>query len=332
MGLQRAGLDVTVGLLPRATALHRACQQAGLPWQPLHRSLRREYGLWHVHLHDTYDKRAFLALGARRLLGRSMVTEHLPHSNASDERLEPQHSRSPYARELKTAFKRLEFGLTDAVITVSANASRFLEQRYSLPVGTVTTVRCGVNAPAEPIVPRLRDGRLRVIALGSLARQKGHDVLLEAARVSREDWEVTIVGEGTQRARLHALAARLPPGRVRFAGWVDDPRGHVLASDVLCMPSRWESLPYAVLEASALGRAIVASRVDGLEEIVVDGETGVLVAPDRPLELAAALDRLAADPELVVRYGLAGHARVSRLFTVQAMVEGVITAYARACN
>lgn len=330
VGLRRAGIEVTVGLLPGATVLQRACDHAELPWAPLHQTLGRQIDLWHLHLHDTYDRRAFLALAGRRLRGRSVVTEHLPHSNASDARLELQDPRTPYARQAKSAFKRLEFGLTDEVIAVSASTTRFLRQRYSLPEGSVTTVRYGISAPEQPSAPLPR-GRLRVVVVGSLARQKGHDVLLEAARRSRRDWEVIIIGDGPQREHLQTLASSLPPGRVRFAGWSDDPGGLVAAADVLCMPSRWESLPYAVLEAGALSRAVVASRVDGIEEIVVHGETGLLVAPDRPFELAAALDHLAAAPQLVVSYGLAAHARVRALFTPLAMVNGVIAAYARAC-
>ncbi|HEY5317871.1 MAG TPA: glycosyltransferase family 4 protein [Solirubrobacteraceae bacterium] len=332
LGLQRAGLEVTIGLLPAAVALHRASERAGLRWEHLHRTLGRSIDLWHVHLHDTYDVRAFLALAARRPAGRSVITEHLPHSHASDERLEPQYPRTRYAREAKTAFKRTEFRLAAEVITVSAGASRFLEERYSLPAGTVTRVYNGVLAPDQPPALRPPDGRFRVVAIGSLDRQKGHDVLLEAARRSAQDWQVTVVGTGGQLESLRAAASGLAAGRVSFLGWVDDPGAHILAADVMCMPSRWESLGYAALEAGALCRPVVASRIDGLDEIIVDGESGVLVAPDDPGELAAALDRLATSPELVARYGRAAYARVREQFTMQGMVDGVLAAYGRACS
>jgi glycosyltransferase involved in cell wall biosynthesis len=328
-GLQREGLEVTLGLLPAAPALHAAAEQAGLPWEPLERTLRPSVDLWHVHLHDTYDRRAILALAARRCVGPSVITEHLPRNDASDDRLEPQHPRTRYAAEGKTLFKRLEFRLAAAVISVSTSSARFLERRYRLPARSITTVHNGVGAraPAQVAPPKRR---LRVVTVGTLGRQKGHDVLLAAARVATEAWEITVVGDGPQLATLRGLASSLEVGRVRFTGWVDDPLAEVAAADVACMPSRWESFPYAALEAGALARAVVGSRVDGLDEIIIDGETGILVEPDRPAELAAALDRLAANPDLVAAYGRAAHDRVRARFSVQQMVDGVLAAYARA--
>ncbi|MDQ6807285.1 MAG: glycosyltransferase, partial [Actinomycetota bacterium] len=288
LGLERAGVEVTVGLLPGASDLHDAARRAGLRSQSLYRTLGRSTGLWHVHLHDSFDRRAFLALVARRAAGPSVITEHLPRSHASDDRLEPQYPRTRYAAEVKTAFKRLEFRLGGAVIAVGASSARFLEERYSLAPGAVRTVHNGVTVPAPVAGPRPHLGPLRVVTVGSLDRQKGHDVLLEAARRSARDWEVTVIGSGPQLEPLRSIAAGLPPGRVRFTGWVDDPRALLEAADVVCIPSRWESFPYAALEACSLARAVVASRVDGLDEIIVDGESGILVAPDDPGALAAA--------------------------------------------
>jgi glycosyltransferase involved in cell wall biosynthesis len=329
-GLQREGLDVTLGLLPAAVALHESAEQAGLPWEPLQRTLRPSFDLWHVHLHDTYDRRAIASLASRRLVGRSVITEHLPRNDASDDRLEPQHRRTRYAAEGKTLFKRVEFRLASAVIAVSTSSARFLEERYLLPARSVTTVHNGISAPAQVAEAAPRDRPLRVVTVGSLGRQKGHDVLLEAARVATEEWEITVVGDGPQLAKLRGLASGLKAGRVRFTGWVDDPRAEVAAADVACMPSRWESFPYAALEAAALARAVVGSRVDGLDEIIIDGATGILVEPDRPAELAAALDRLAANPQLVAAYGRAAHDRVRARFGLQQMIDGVLATYARA--
>jgi glycosyltransferase involved in cell wall biosynthesis len=330
LGLQRAGVEVTVGLLPGATALEEAARRAGLRSESLYLTVGRSTDLWHVHLHDTYDRRAFLALAARRATGRSVITEHLPRSHASDDRLEPQYPRTRYAAEAKTAFKRIEFRLAGAVIAVGASSGGFLEARYALPAGAVHIVHNGVTAPPPRSAPRAHDGPLRVVSVGSLDRQKGHDVLLEAARRSARDWEVTVIGTGPQAEPLRAIAAGLAPGRVRFTGWVEDPGALLEAADIVCLPSRWESFPYAALEACSLARAVVGSRVDGLDEIIADGESGILVAPDDPGALADALDRLAGSPELVARYGQAAHARVREQFTLTGMVDGVLATYAHA--
>ena len=105
--------------------------------------------------------------------------------------------------------------------------------------------------------------------------QKGHDVLI-AAGLAREDWSVTIVGEGPARDRLERQAAAVSRGRVAFAGWRPDVVQLLARSDCVCLPSRWESCPYAALEAMAAERAIVASAVDGLDELVEHNRTGVL--------------------------------------------------------
>src|SRR2546423_4204923 len=90
-------------------------------------------------------------------------------------------------------------------------------------------------------------------------------------------------------------------------------------AEVLCLPSRWESCPYTALEAMAEGRAVVASEVDGLDEIVEHDRTGLLVAPENPAALASALDALAEERERCAELGRRGHERAARLFTLERM-------------
>jgi glycosyltransferase involved in cell wall biosynthesis len=286
--------------------------------------------IWHLHLHDTYDRLGIASLGLRRRFGPAVITEHLPRNHASDERLERQNPRTPGAAMAKTAFKRLEFSQVRRVILVSRGSETFVKERYGLSADRMSVVHNGIDASAiEPSRPPL-GARMSVVSVGALGRQKGHDVLLEAAARARGDWELTIVGDGSQSDSLRRRAADLPDGRVRLAGWVDDPQHQVEKSDVVCMPSRWEAFPYAALEASAMARPLVASRVDGLEEIVLHGETGILVRPGQPGELADALDELSAKPELIVQLGSAARARVQRCYDMDRMVSGVMDVYAQA--
>jgi glycosyltransferase involved in cell wall biosynthesis len=88
-----------------------------------------------------------------------------------------------------------------------------------------------------------------------------------------------------------------------------------------------ESFSYVALEAMACGRAVVASTIDGLSEIVEDGVSGRLVAPDDPSELAAALDTLAVDRDLRHRMGLAAHARANSKFGVETMITRTLDLY-----
>ena len=120
-----------------------------------------------------------------------------------------------------------------------------------------------------------------------------------------------IAGEGEERAALEERARQLGLARARFLGLRDDKAELLAACDALVLPSRKEGLGVAALEAMACGRPVLASRVGGLAETVVDGETGLLVAPEDPEALAEAITRLQGDVALRERLGAAGPARVA---------------------
>ncbi|MCP3916358.1 MAG: glycosyltransferase [bacterium] len=163
-----------------------------------------------------------------------------------------------------------------------------------------------------------------LLGLGALVPRKGFDVLIEAlARLDAdEDCVAWIAGDGAERAALEALAReRLPEGRVRLLGRRADVPDLLAACDLFVMPSRAEGLGVAALEAMAAGRAVVASGVGGLGEVVEDGSTGALVAPDDPGALAAALGGLINDGPRRDAYAAAGRARVDEVFLDERMVD-----------
>jgi len=111
-------------------------------------------------------------------------------------------------------------------------------------------------------------------------------------------------------------------GRVRWEGWVHEPRRRLQTFDVLAVPSRFEGFPLVVLEALLARTAVVAADVGSVGEAVVDGETGLLVPPHDAGALAAALGRALADPVLRSRLGEAGRRRVLDSFTAEHMAHG----------
>lgn len=195
-----------------------------------------------------------------------------------------------------------------------------VEQAHAAGVDRTTVIRNGVDlavfAPAgsaERAAARrgigLADDARVVVCPGRVTRQKGQDVLLQAwpaVRAACPSAELVLVGAGDLQVPESAVTQ---PG-VRRAGAVDDIRPHLAAADVVVLPSRWEGLSLAALEALASGRSLVASRVPGLAE-VVDPRVGGLVEAEDPVDLADALVRRVLSPHLTEIEGSAavGHAR-----------------------
>ena len=171
---------------------------------------------------------------------------------------------------------------------------------------------------------------------GRLAHVKGVDVLLNAvARLHRQGVPIrlVIVGEGAEQASLHVLSQRLGVGAItHFAGRL--PRGEIFFAlkgfDIAVMPSRegLEGFGLSALEAMAAGVPVVASRVDALQEVVVDGATGLLCPAEDPVNLAEAMARLVSDSALRQRMGAAGVAHVESSYDAPAFrahLAGLLT-------
>ena len=163
----------------------------------------------------------------------------------------------------------------------------------------------------------------------------GPDLLVEALGLlpAGADYEVTIAGDGDLRPMLETRLVELGlTARVRFAGRMPNSEVASLLSDldIFAMPSRREEWGVAAAEASASGLPVVATTVGGIPEIVVDGETGLLVPPEDPAALAKALERLIADPGLRSRLGTAGRHRIDDLYRWERCVDRMELAYRRA--
>jgi len=328
---QHDGHDVLVAFPPSAPDLERDARRRGLPFADLDQSARSGGAVWHLHLPKPFDRRTLPLMASARLRGhRVFVTEHLARHPSSDRGVPwgPGHRpgrRKPGARYAKTLLKRTEALLAHRVIAVSENSKRFIVRRFGLRDDKCAVVLNGI-APAVPTpLPPLTDG-LRVAVVGAVLHKKGHDVLVDAARLSRGSWTADVYGDGDQIDRLRARA-REGGGRVVFHGWTDAVTEHVDRHHLLCMPSRYEQLPYAVTEAMMRGRPVIATNVDGLPEAVDDGVTGLLVPPGDSGALAAALDRAEANPELVQRWARAAHDRAAEKFAMTTMTDRILALY-----
>ena len=225
----------------------------------------------------------------------------------------------------------------DRYIVVSHGLTERLRARFRIPAHKIRVVPNAV--PVEDF-RREPDPRLRaelaggagpiVLTVARLESQKDHATLIEAVpRVP--DARFVLVGEGGERRALESRARALGVSdRVRFLGLRGDIADLLAISDVFVLPSLYEGLPLSILEAMAAGKPVVASSIPGIDEVVVDGETGLLVPPRDPAALAASIRLLLTDSDLRVRLGDAGRERVHGTFSLERMVEGVVAVYQEA--
>jgi len=215
-------------------------------------------------------------------------------------------------------------GLVTLEVCNSEAVKRFMADEAGIPSDRMRVIPNGIEVSGCGAGP-LPEWPPVVTFVGRLHEQKGVDVLIRAAaRVLKEVPEAVfrIVGDGPKRAELEALTGQEDvAGSVRFEGYVGDVPGVLAASSLLVLPSRWEGMPNAVLEAMACGRPVVCSGVDGCGEVVADGETGLLVPPGDDAALAEAIVTVVKDRERASQMGRAGRERVEKHFTVPAMVD-----------
>ena len=280
---------------------------------------RRLRGIDVVHTHAHFAVNVVARIAGRLAGARILAHMHIENT-----------FRPGPTRLLQIALDNATARLCFAIVAVS-DATRGTLLRQGYPADRLVTVHNGIDAagPAEPV--RLTDGPT-VIEVARLAEVKGQRILLAA--LPSLDANVVLVGRDLERGgayetELHREAERLGVAdRVVFAGQRDDVPGLLAGCDVLCLPSSVEGLPLVVLEAMAQGKPVVATAVGGTPELVVDGETGLLVPPGDAGALAGALERVLRDPELARRLGEAGRLRALGSFSLSETIERVLGLYA----
>jgi len=281
--------------------------------------------LVHAHVGEDLVILPIAARAARRAGVPLVVTVHtsLRHT---------YRAQGPRSRLLKLLGGRLETWACDQAAGVIVLTPR-LARRVTdggVPAGRVHVIPSGVVAEdfdrdvPDPFAARPRP---RVLFLGRLARQKGVATLVEAAARMREPAEILVVGDGPERGRLEAAAARAGvAGRVHFAGF--RPHHEVAAilrhADVFAVPSVYEELGTVLLEAMAAGLPIVASRTGGIPHAV--GDAAELVAPGDAGALAAALDSLLADRAAAAALSSRALARAGA-YDWEALAEQILDVY-----
>ncbi len=251
------------------------------------------------------------------------------------------HRRSRWRESIIALSERALAGLTDRIITVSEALGREIVVREKIDPAKVVTIYNGIvpeefsRDPDRDFLQRITGipaGKKIVGTVARLAPQKGVAHFIRAAAMMAKDSEEAVflvVGDGPLRADLERLAGSLGLAeRVFFAGERRDMPRIMPCLDVFVLASVTEGLPLTVLEAMAARRAVVATRVGGIPEVISDGVNGLLVDPGDVAGLAAAILALLGDRKKSRAMGERGRDTVLEKFTVEKMVGSMERVYA----
>ena len=217
-----------------------------------------------------------------------------------------------------------------AVVAVAASQRKHLVGDGYRP-GAIRVIRSGV-ADDPPVRDRealraelgVAPGTFLAVLVAALRPEKRAAAFVEqvaAAHAVEPAVHGLVVGDGPDAASVRRAAER-SGGAVRMAGYRADAVDVMHAADVVCLTSAVEALPMSVIEAMSVARPVIATDVGGVREVVADGETGIVISPERHTEMAEALVGLARDPARAAALGQAGRLRQRRAYSIAAMTRG----------
>ncbi|MFC3168044.1 glycosyltransferase family 4 protein [Paracoccus fontiphilus] len=280
-----------------------------------------------LHIHSTFAGAAVRALAP--LLPRGTRVVYCPHGWAFSRQ------GSGRSRRAIAAVERWLAGRSDRIVCIS-DYERREAKAFGIPADRLVVVENGISPRAsandtdpardpQATDPRRRNRRRLIAFAGRFDRQKGFDTYLEVMRQLKDEADGIAIGSSiTSNEALPDC-----PDNVRILGWQDRAAVFDLyrRADLLLVPSRWEGFGLVAAEAMQAGLAVFASRVGGLQDIVVDGETGRLFQPDDAAGIVA-LIRAASGDDLV-RFGENGRRRYLARYTAQRMSDDMTALYDR---
>ncbi len=223
--------------------------------------------------------------------------------------------------------------VSQAVADFSVAQSGLSQQKIVVIPNGVDIARFASAVPADLTALAIPRGSQVLLTIGRLDRQKGLSTLIEAAAIVAPKFGNThflLVGEGSQRAEIENLIREKGlVERVHLAGWRTDVPELLAAGTALVLSSLWEGMPNVVLEAMAAGLPVVTTRVEGTSELVIEGQTGLLVPPQSPAELAAAIETILSNPAQAKSMGQLGRERAATEFSWDKMVNRYSELYSR---
>ncbi|GAC1337100.1 MAG: hypothetical protein NVSMB14_04540 [Isosphaeraceae bacterium] len=223
--------------------------------------------------------------------------------------------------------------LSSGSVCVSRGVERYARDVGKIEADRLTVIPNGIDPGPIDRAERCSRGSIGVpeeaflaLFVGRLERQKGLPVLFEAAErvvCERADWYLAIVGDGREASELRRLCETRPAvaHRVRWLGKRDDVPSLLKTADLLVLPSLWEGMPNVVLEALAARRAVVATDVEGSEDLVEPEQTGWLVPAGDAGALAVALLDAAEDRRRLAQFGDRGRLKIETEYSLKRVID-----------
>jgi glycosyltransferase involved in cell wall biosynthesis len=217
-------------------------------------------------------------------------------------------------------------GNSKAVLRDAAAHERFLPRIR-------TVIYNGIDISKYDLSAGSTSGPLRIVTVGALAPRKGQEYAIEALKLvdaAGVDAQLVLVGSGSDEAMLRRVAAGSGVGeRITFAGEHADPRSFLSAADVFLLPSRQEGFSNAILEAMACGLPVIATDVGGNAEAILHQRGGLIVEPEDPQGLAAAIAEMSANRGELPEMGRFNRERVAECFSLEASARSLANWYLR---
>jgi glycosyltransferase involved in cell wall biosynthesis len=228
--------------------------------------------------------------------------------------------------------------MADVVTAVNDPVSSFLRDQVGIPSPKIVTIQNGIDISpylaAMPIARSELGWSNNDVVVGCVARlepEKGVAILLEAFSLvlkHQPNAKLLIAGDGGERERLRSTSGRLGlNGSVHFLGTRSDIPEVLATCNVVALPSIHEGLPMALLEAMAAGKAVVATRVGAIPDVVRDGRSGLLVPPGNVTSFAQALSFLIGDQNKRQEMGVEAHKVVKESYSFNRMIESYEALY-----
>jgi glycosyltransferase involved in cell wall biosynthesis len=320
--LNKEKYEVMVATVVRGGILVKNFEEAGIPVQifkkktklglgvlwKIYRYLRKENPqIVHTHLFggDTWGRIA-------AILARTPIIVSTEHNTNFDEKF------------IKRIVKKFLSYFTDKIIAVSEAVRKYSISKDYISEKKIEVIFNGINLEKFLSISQKEFGEPPIIGIvGRLAEQKGHKYLFESLNLLKTiPWTLWVVGDGPKKAELERLSKDLDlRERILFLGAQENIPDILDKIDIFVLPSLWEGLGLAVIEAAAAAKPIVATNVGGIPEIIEDEKTGLLVEPGNVKSLADGLERVILGEGEALVMGRAARECVREKFGAERMVK-----------